>query len=35
MVIVRLRLNGHDRAEIAVMLDTCAPAVRQTAEGRN
>jgi hypothetical protein len=35
MVAVRLRLTGHDQAEIAATLETCAPAVRQTAEGRN
>lgn len=35
MVAVRLRLTGHDQAEIAAMLETCAPAVRQTTEGRN
>lgn len=35
MVAVRLRLTGHDEAEIAETLETCAPAVRQNAEGRN
>lgn len=35
MVAVRLRLTGHDLAEIVATLETCAPAVRQTTEGRN
>lgn len=35
MVAVRLRLTGHDQAEIAATLETCAPATRQTTEGRN
>lgn len=35
MVAVRLRLTGHDQAEIAATLETCAPAVRPTTEGRN
>lgn len=35
MVAVRLRLTGHDQAEITATLETCAPAVRQTTEGRN
>jgi len=35
MVAVRLRITGHDQAEIAATLETCAPAVRPTTEGRN
>ena len=35
MVAVRLRLTGHDQAEIAATLETCAPAARPTTEGRN
>ena len=35
MVAVRLRLTGHDQAEIAATLEACAPAVRPTTEGRN
>lgn len=35
MVAVRLRLTGHDQAKIAATLEACAPAIRQTTEGRN
>jgi len=35
MVAVRLRITGHDQAEIAATLEACAPTVRQTTEGRN
>ena len=35
MVAVRLRITGHDQGEIAATLEACAPAFRQTNEGRN
>ena len=35
MVAVRLRVTGHDEAEIAATLEVYAPTIRQTAEGRN
>lgn len=35
MIAVRLRITGHDQGEIAATLEACAPAFRQTTEGRN
>jgi hypothetical protein len=35
MVAVRLRATGHEQADIADILEVCAPAIRSTEEGRN
>jgi hypothetical protein len=35
MVAVRLRATGHERADIADILEVCAPMIRSTDEGRN
>lgn len=35
MIAVRLRITGYDQGEIAATLEACAPAFRQTTEGRN
>ena len=35
MVAVRLRATGHERANIADILEVCAPTIRSTDEGRN
>jgi len=35
MVAVRLRAPGHKQADIADILEVCAPAIRSTEEGRN
>jgi hypothetical protein len=35
MVAVRLRATGHEQADIADILEVCAPTIRTTDEGRN
>jgi hypothetical protein len=35
MVAVRLRATGHEQADIADILEMCAPTIRSTDEGRN
>lgn len=35
MVAVRLRATGHEQADIACILEVCAPVIRSTNEGRN
>ena len=35
MVAVRLRATGHEQADIAEILEACAPTIRSTDEGRN
>jgi hypothetical protein len=35
MVAVRLRATGHEQADIADILEVCAPTIRSTDEGRN
>lgn len=35
MIAVRLRATGHEQANIADILEVCAPTIRSTEEGRN
>ena len=35
MIAVRLRATGYEQADIADILEVCAPTIRSTEEGRN